>query len=94
MLGSLTIVEMLLVAFFAPPLVTIWGIGLTAITYHCGMLCALPTSVIVAAYLLSALFGFPLSTILTIGTMMVMAYMLLQNRMRMRVQKRTFQSQG
>jgi len=85
-LGSLTIVEIFLVTFFAPPLVTLWGIGITALAYQCGMLCVLPAGIIVAAYFLSAPFGFPLSTILTIGTMTVMAYTLLQNRMRMRVQ--------
>ena len=90
-LGALTIVEILLVAFFAPPLLTIWGLGITVFAYKCGMLCVLPTGIIVASYLLSAPFGFPLSTILTLGTVTVMAYTLLQNRMRMRVHESAFQ---
>jgi len=80
--GSLSTLEGIIIAFFAPPIVTIWGIGIVISTYKYRMLCAVPTAAFTASFLLSSLFGFPLSTLFTIGTMIVMVYTLLQNRTR------------
>lgn len=80
--GSLSTMEEIIISFFAPPIITIWGIGIVISTYKYRMLCAVPTATLIASYLLSSLFSFPLSTFLTIGTMIVMVYTLLQNRIR------------
>ena len=71
--------EMLVVSFFTPPIVTIWGIGVVALSYKCLMLCAVPTVTIVASYLVSAVFGFPLATFFSIGTLIITIYILMKN---------------
>jgi hypothetical protein len=63
-----------IVSFLAPPLVTIWAVGITLITYMYQMLCSFPTLTFVASNLVSALFSFPLSTFLTIGTLVLVIH--------------------
>lgn len=83
-LDSLSAIERIIVAFFAPPIFTVWGIGVTISSFKYSMLCVVPTFALMASYLLSVLFGFPISTLLTVGTVVVMVYTLLMNRARMR----------
>ncbi len=77
---SLSTVEEIIVSFFAPPILTIWGIGFVIFTYKHRMLCAVPAICFIASYLISSMFSFPLSIFLSAATMIVMAYTLLQNR--------------
>jgi hypothetical protein len=85
-IDSLSLIERIVIAFFALPILTIWGIGVTLSSFKYNLLCAVPTIAIIGSYLFSVLFGFPLSGILTVGTIMVMTYTLLMNRIRMRVE--------
>jgi hypothetical protein len=68
--------------FFIPPIVTIWGIGIVLCFNRCRMLCSMPTTIFIASFILSGLFSFPLSTLFTIGTLIVMIYTLLQSKVR------------
>ena len=93
-LVSLKAREMLVVSFFAPPILTIWGIGITALSYKCRMMCAVPTSAIMASYLISVLFRFPLSTFFSIAAMIVMVYTPAKNMKNARVPKKLIRSQA
>lgn len=78
----LSTISGVIVAFGAPPIVTIWGVGIVLLTYKYRMLCVVPTVTFIASFLLSALFVFPLSTLFAIGTTIVMGYSLRRNRSR------------
>jgi hypothetical protein len=70
---------MLVVSFLTPPILTIWGIGIAVLSYKRGLVCAIPTSTIVASYLVSVAFSYPLGTFFSVGTMMIMVYTLVKN---------------
>lgn len=79
---SLSTITGVIIAFCAPPIITIWGVGIVLFAYKYRMLCAVPTVTLVTSFVLSALFGFPLSTLFAIGTTIVMVYSLRWNRPR------------
>ena len=92
--SSPSIMERITISFFVLPSVTIWGIGVVVSAYKYRMLCAVPTAIFIASFLLSSLFGFPLSTLFTIVTLIVMVYTLLQNKIRKPLNDKLSQSQA
>ncbi|MCW3980185.1 MAG: hypothetical protein NWF11_01780 [Candidatus Bathyarchaeota archaeon] len=91
--SSLSIMEGVIIFFFVSPIVTIWGIGIVVSAYKYRMLCAVPTATFVSSFLLSSLFNFPLSTLFTFVTLIIMVYTLLQNRLKQPLNETLSQSQ-
>lgn len=60
-----------LFVFIVPPIVTIWGVGVILVIYKSRFMCPLPTGMFLVSTLVSAFFDFPLTSIFTLGTIMV-----------------------